>query len=64
MSSESNQYLSSDELRQLTQRGSSFLQIQCLKEMGIEFVLDPYGCPMVRYLDAKKYFAMRGMRLR
>ena len=60
MSSESNQYLSSDELRQLTQRGSSFLQIQCLKEMGVEFVLDAYGCPLVLYLDAKKYFPMTG----
>lgn len=63
-SSESKQYLSSDELRQLTQRGSSFLQIQCLKELGIEFVLDPYGSPLVLYQDARKYIAIRGIPLR
>jgi hypothetical protein len=64
MPSESAQYLSSDELRQLTLRGSGFSQIQRLEEMGIEFVLDPYGCPLVLYQDAKKYFVIRGIPLR
>lgn len=53
MPSESAQYLSSDELRQLTLRGSGFSQIQRLEELGIEFVLDTYGCPLVLYQDAK-----------
>lgn len=64
MPSESAQYLSSDELRQLTLRGSGFSQIQRLEELGIEFVLDTYGCPLVLYQDAKKYFVIRGIPLR
>ena len=64
MSSEYQQYLSSDELRQLTLRGSGFSQIQCLEELGIEFTLDPYECPLVRYEDAKAFFVEKGIPLR
>ncbi len=64
MPTEYKQYLSSDELRALTLRGSGFSQIQRLEEMGIEFSLDPYGCPLVLYQDAKEHFVRAGIPLR
>ena len=59
----SDQYLNSNELRLLTHRGSSHLQIEALQKMGIPFKLDRYSCPLVSYDDAKPYFLMRGMPL-
>jgi hypothetical protein len=64
MSSEYDQYLSSDELRQLTLRGSGFSQMQRLEELGINFELDPYGCPLVLYEDVKELFIQKGIPLR
>ena len=44
-------FLTSDELRTLTQRASSFLQIEYLDEKKIPYTLDKYGTPCVRYDD-------------
>ena len=46
-------FLSSDELRALTQRATSFLQIEYLDEKKIPYTLDEYGTPCVRYDDVK-----------
>ena len=46
-------FLTSDELRTLTQRASSFLQIEYLDEKKIPYSLDKYGTPCVRYDDVK-----------
>ncbi len=64
MTSEYEQYLSSDELRQLTLRGSGFSQMQRLEELGINCELDPYGCPLVLYEDVKELFIQKGIPLR
>ena len=64
MTSEYDQYLSSDELRQLTLRASGFLQMQRLEDLGINFELDPYGCPLVLYEDVKELFVRKGIPLR
>ena len=64
MTSEYDHYLSSDELRQLTLRGSGFLQMQRLEDLGINFELDPYDCPLVLYEDVKELFIQKGIPLR
>jgi len=64
MTSEYDQYLSSDELRQLTLRASGFLQMQRLEDLGINFELDPFGCPLVLYEDVKELFIQKGIPLR
>jgi hypothetical protein len=46
-------FLTSDELRTLTQRASSFLQIEYLDEKKIPYTLDKYVTPCVRYDDVK-----------
>ena len=44
-------FINSDELRAITKRGSSFLQAEKLKELGIPFSFDQYGTPMVKRSD-------------
>jgi hypothetical protein len=56
MPSEPKQYLSSDELRQLTLRRTVFAQMLYLDDLNIDFSLDLFGCPLVLYQDAKQYF--------
>ena len=46
-------FLNSDELRTLTQRSTSFLQIEYLDEKKIPYLLDKYGTPCVLYDDIK-----------
>ncbi len=46
-------FLTSDELRTLTQRATSFLQIEYLDEKNIPHTLDKYGTPCVLYDDVK-----------
>ena len=46
-------FLTSDELRTLTQRASSFLQIEYLDKHKLPYTLDKYGTPCVRYDDVK-----------
>ena len=46
-------FLSSDELRILTHRATSFLEIEYLDEHKIPYRLDEYGTPCVRYDDVK-----------
>jgi hypothetical protein len=46
-------FLTSDELRTLTQRASSFLQIEYLDMHKLPYTLDKYGTPCVRYNDVK-----------
>ncbi len=46
-------FISSDELRSLTHRATSFLQIEYLDEKKIPYSLDEYGTPCVRYDDVK-----------
>ena len=46
-------FLTSDELRILTHRATSFLQIEYLDEKKIPYTLDEYGTPSVRYDDVK-----------
>jgi hypothetical protein len=58
MSTSSNEFLTSDELRLLTNRGSSELQVDALLQMGVKFELDRYSCPLVRYEDAKQYLRL------
>jgi hypothetical protein len=48
----------------LTLRGSGFSQMQRLEELGINFELDPYGCPLVLYDDVKELFIQKGIPLR
>ena len=64
MTTEYDQYLSSDELLHLTLRGGGFSQMQQLEELGISFELDPYGCPLVLYDDVKELFIQKGIPLR
>jgi Domain of unknown function (DUF4224) len=58
MSTPSDEYLTSDELRLLTHRGTAEMQINALLRMGVKFELDRYSCPLVRYDDAKQYFLL------
>ena len=53
MTIQTTEFLTSDELRLLTNRGTSFLQVVTLEKMKIKFDIDQYGCPLVRYQDAK-----------
>ena len=46
-------FLTSDELRTLTQRATSFLQVEYLGDKKISYTLDKYGTPRVRYDDVK-----------
>ena len=46
-------FLTSEELRTLTQRATSFLQIEYLDEKKITYTLGEYGTPCVRYDDVK-----------
>jgi hypothetical protein len=46
-------FVTSDELRTLTQRAISFLQVEYLDEKKIPYTLDEYGTPCVRYDDVK-----------
>ncbi len=46
-------FLTSDELRILTHRATSFLQVEYLDEHKIPYTLDEYGTPSVRYDDVK-----------
>jgi hypothetical protein len=63
MSIEFGEYLDSDELRLLTRSAVSGNQIKKLLKLGVTFTLDNYGCPLVRYQDAKHYFLLLGMPL-
>ncbi len=58
MPTPSDEYLTSDELRLLTHRGTTKMQINALLRMGVKFELDRYFCPLVRYDDAKQYFLL------
>ena len=50
-----NDYLTSDELRLLTGRGSSFLQIEMLNKHKIPHCLDEYGTPLVRIKEVREF---------
>ena len=50
-----NDYLTSDELRLLTGRGSSFLQIEILNKHKIPHCLDEYGTPLVRFKEVREF---------
>ena len=50
-----NEYLTSDELRLLTGKGSSFLQIEILKKHKIPHCLDEYGTPLVRFKGVREF---------
>ena len=50
-----NDYLTSDELRLLTGRGSSFLQIEMLNKHKIPHCLDEYGTPLVRFKEVREF---------
>lgn len=50
-----NLYISSDELRELTKCGGSLRQIEQLKQLCINFSLDPYGTPVVKRADFDKF---------
>ena len=50
-----NDYLTSDELRLLTGRGSSFLQIEMLNKHKIPHCLDEYGTPLVRFKKVREF---------
>ena len=50
-----NDYLTSDELRLLTGRGSSFLQIEMLNKYKIPHCLDEYGTPLVRFKEVREF---------
>jgi hypothetical protein len=58
-----DEYLNSDELRLLTNRGTSFLQLIELEKLKIKFDIDQYGCPLVRYQDVKHLFLLKGKPL-
>jgi hypothetical protein len=51
----SDQYISSDELRVLTKFGGAWYQIQQLKLLHIAFSLDAYGSPLVKRSDFENY---------
>ena len=53
--SEPSEWLVSDEIRELTQAGSSVLQIAALKRLGIPFDLDPYETPLVKRSVGETY---------
>ena len=53
--SELNDWLVSDEVRELTRAGSSVMQVAVLKELGIPFELDPYETPLVKRSAAEVY---------
>lgn len=53
---EHKQFLSSDELRQMTLRRTGFSQMLFLDDLDIDFSLDLFGRPLVLYQDAKQYF--------
>ena len=53
--SELNDWLVSDEVRELTRAGSSVMQAAVLKELGIPFELDPYETPLVRRSSVEVY---------
>jgi hypothetical protein len=46
-------FITSDELRTLTKRATSFLQVEYLDEKKIPYTLDEYGTPCVRYDDVR-----------
>ena len=48
-------YLTSDELRLLTGRGSSFLQIEMLNKNKIPHCIDEYGTPRVRFKEVREF---------
>lgn len=50
-----NDYLTSDELRLLTGKGSSFLQIEMLNKHKIPHCLDEYGTPLVRFKEVRDF---------
>jgi len=50
-----NDYLTSDELRLLTGKGSSFLQIEMLNKNKIPHCLDEYGTPLVRFKEVREF---------
>ena len=50
-----NDYLTSVELRLLTGRGSSFLQIEMLNKHKIPHCLDEYGTPLVRFKEVREF---------
>ena len=50
-----NEYLTSDELRLLTGRGSSFLQIEMLNKHKIPHCLDEYGTPLVWFKEVREF---------
>ena len=50
------QYLSSDELRHLTLGRTGLSQMLLLDDLELDFSLDLFGYPLVRYQDAKMYF--------
>ena len=63
MNDSSFNYLNSDELRLLTRRGSTILQISRLMALNVAFTLDEHGCPLVIYEDAKPFFILQGVPL-
>ena len=63
MTTQTTEFLTSDELRLLTNRGTSFLQVGTLEKLKIKFDLDQYGCPLVRYQDVKHFFLLQGKPL-
>lgn len=50
-----NDYLTSEELRLLTGRGSSFLQVEMLNKHKIPHCLDEYGAPLVRIKEIHEF---------
>lgn len=48
--------LSSDELRQLTRCGTTFLQIQQLDSLRIPYTIDDFGQPIVKTQDVQRLF--------
>ncbi|CAM8657127.1 Domain of unknown function DUF4224 [Oxalobacteraceae bacterium] len=50
-----NDYLTSDELRLLTGRATSFLQIEMLNKHKIPHCLDEYGTPLVRFKEVREF---------
>ena len=52
-------FINSDELRAVTKRGSSFLQAEKLKELGIPFSLDQHGTPMVKRSDLDTFLKVK-----
>ena len=63
MAIKTEEFLTSDELRLLTNHGTSFLQLLTLEKLKIKFDIDQYGCPLVRYQDVKHLFLLQGRPL-